>query len=182
MNIRLLAPNMQKVLFFILLLCLPSIMLAQYDPGAINYGLVAIKSSSSVNEIGLGARIEYAGNCYTTYIGEYNRLFSVGTEEEVEGYNELAFGVNLILFNWYPTTITAGFGYIGNDADISEEIEEDALIAFRTGNFNHGAQIKLRALHQVSVPVHIFAELNLKSLGDEFHTLLIGFSYDFDAR
>ncbi|WP_299257266.1 hypothetical protein [uncultured Aquimarina sp.] len=173
---------MNRILFVIIFFCLSFTATAQYEPSAINYGLVAIKSFGTVEEIGLGARIEYASNCYTTFIGEYNRLFSIGTDEEVDGYNELALGVNLILFNWYPTTITAGFGYIGNDSSVFEEIEDDALIAFRTGNFNHGAQIKIRALHQISVPVHIFAELNIKSLGRQYDTFLVGFSYDFDAR
>ncbi|GAA3522137.1 hypothetical protein GCM10022393_40840 [Aquimarina addita] len=156
--------------------------IAQYDPGAMNYGFSVIKSFHSLNETGAGVRLEYASNCYTTFIGEYNRLFSVGTKEDVESYNELALGVNLILFNWYPTTITAGLGYIGNDSTAFEEIEEDAFLGFRTGDLNHGVQIKIRALHQISVPVHIFAEFNVKSLGRRYDTFLVGFSYDFDAR
>lgn len=173
---------MKRILFIIILCCLSFTSNAQYEPGALNYGMVAIKSFGSVDEVGLGARIEYASNCYTTFIGEYNRLFSVDTTDNPDNYNELALGVNLILFNWYPTTITAGFGYIGNDSSVFEEIEDEALIAFRSGDFNHGAQIKLRALHQISIPVHIFAELNIKSLGRQYDTFLIGFSYDFDAR
>ncbi|MCK8521988.1 hypothetical protein M0D21_10445 [Aquimarina sp. D1M17] len=167
-------------LILVLLFCVHTAV-AQYDPGAVNYGFVGIKSFGLQNEVGVGARVEYAFNCYTTFIGEYNRSFSVGDEEEYEGFNELAFGVNLILFNWYPTTITAGMSYVGNDSDFFEEIEDEAFLGFRTGNFNHGAQIKLRALHQVSIPVHIFAELNIKSLGRRYDTFLIGFSYDFNA-
>ena len=115
-------------------------------------------------------------------MGEYNRSFSIASNDEAEAYNELALGVNLILFNWYPTTITAGFGYIGNDSSIFEEIEDEAFIGLRTGDFNHGVQIKLRALYQISIPVHIFAELNIKSLGRRYDTFLVGFSYDFEAR
>ncbi|GAA4277750.1 hypothetical protein GCM10022259_24740 [Aquimarina mytili] len=155
---------------------------AQYDPGAVNYGAVAIKNFGLENEVGLGVRVEYAFNCYTTFLGEYNRSFAIAADDAYEGYNELAIGVNLILFNWYPTTITAGMGYIGNDSSIFEDIEDEAFLGFRTGNFNHGAQIKIRALHQVSTPVHVFAELNVKSLGRPYDTFLIGFSYDFNAR
>ena len=173
---------MKRSLLIILLLCCAHTVKAQYEPGAVNYGLTAIKTANTINEVGLGARIEYASNCYTTFLGEYNRLFSVASDDEVEGYNELALGVNLILFNWYPTTITAGFGYIGNDSSFFEEVEDDAFIGLRTGGFNHGVQIKLRALHQISIPVHIFAEVNLKSLGDQYHTFSVGFSYDFEAR
>lgn len=173
---------MKHFLILLILLFSATKVLAQYEPSAINYGFVAIKSFGFQNEGGLGVRMEYASNCYTTFLGEYNRLFSIGAEDEVEGYNELALGVNLILFNWYPTTITAGLGYIGNDSSVFETIEDEAFLGFRTGGFNHGAQIKLRALHQISIPVHIFAELNLKSLGRRYDTFLIGFSYDFNAR
>jgi len=155
---------------------------AQYDPSAFNYGIIGAKSFGAASEIGVGARIEYASNCYTTFLGEYNRFFSLESEEDGGAYNELALGVNLILFNWYPTTITAGIGYAGNDSPNFKDVEKEAFLAFRTGSFNHGAQIKLRALHQISIPVHIFAELNIKSLGRRYDTFFIGFSYDFDAR
>ena len=173
---------MKKIVLPLLLLLGLHNATAQYDPGAVNYGFVGIKSFGLQNEVGLGARVEYAFNCYTTFIGEYNRAFAIGAEGDYEGFNELAFGVNLILFNWYPTTITAGMSYIGNDSSFFEEIEDEAFLGIRSGNFNHGAQIKLRALHQISVPVHIFAELNVKSLGRRYDTFLIGFSYDFKAR
>ncbi len=174
--------KMNKILWLICICCGLYTASAQYDPGATNFGLVASKSFGLENEIALGGRIEYAFNCYTTFIGEYNRTFAVGADEDYEGFNELALGVNLIMFNWYPTTITAGIGYMGNDSKEFEAIEDDAFLGFRTGNFNHGAQIKLRALHQVSIPVHIFAEINVKSLGRRYDTFLVGFSYDFNAR
>ncbi len=173
---------MNKILLLILLLCTTFTSYAQYDPSATNYGLVVSKSFGLENEIAIGARVEYAFNCYTTFIGEYNRTFAIGAEDDYEGFNEFALGVNLIMFNWYPTTITAGIGYMGNDSDEFEDIEDDAFLSFRTGNFNHGAQIKIRALHQISIPVHIFAELNVKSLGRRYDTFLVGFSYDFNAR
>ncbi|EZH72900.1 hypothetical protein ATO12_22490 [Aquimarina atlantica] len=173
---------MRRILLLTSLLCIPYISSAQYDPGATNYGFAAAKSFGLENELALGARIEYAFNCYTTFLGEYNRSFAIGADEEYEGYNELAIGVNLILFNWYPTTITAGIGYVGNDSEEFEAIEEDAFLGFRTGSFNHGAQIKIRALHQISIPVHIFVELNVKSLGRRYDTFMVGFSYDFYAR
>ncbi len=173
---------MNRILALIFLWCSVYTTSAQYDPSATNYGLVASKSFGLSNEIALGARVEYAFNCYTTFMGEYNRTFAIGAEDDYEEFNELALGVNLIMFNWYPTTITAGIGYVGNDSDEFEAIEEDAFLGFRTGNFNHGAQIKIRALHQVSIPVHIFAELNVKSLGRRYDTFLVGFSYDFNAR
>ncbi len=165
-----------------LLLCANYISTAQYDPGAINYGLTLAKIIGKEQELAIGGRIEYAFNCSTTFIGEYNRSFAIKVEKEYEGFNEFALGVNLILFNWYPTTITAGMGYIGNDSNIFKSIEDEAFLGFRTGDFNHGAQIKIRALHQIITPLHVYAELNIKSLGRRYDTLLIGFNYDFEAR
>ena len=95
------------------------------------------------------------------------------------GFNEVAFGVNIILFNWFPTTVTAGIGYIGNDSKIFEDIEKEAYFYFRSGSFNHGAQIKLRGIHEFSESIHLFAELNIKSLGRRYDTVGVGFVYDF---
>lgn len=165
------------------LLCTVITVSAQYEPKAWNYGLTASKTIGYESEVGIGARIEYALNCYTTYMAEYNRSIEFSTTDEDLSFDEIALGVNLILFNWYPTTITAGMGYVGNNsALIKDNNDDDAFLVLSSGNFNHGGQIKLRALHQLSIPLHIFAEINIKSLGSDYHTLLIGFSYDFNAR
>ena len=67
---------------------------AQYNPGAFHYGLAAIKGFESVNEVGVGARAEYAYNCYNTFLVEFNHLFSVGNSIENESYSEFALGTN----------------------------------------------------------------------------------------
>ncbi len=146
-----------------------------------NYGLVVSKNFGQEKELGVGVRVEYAFNCSTTFMGEYNRSFNFDTSDENQktGYNEFAFGVNLILFNWYPTTITAGIGYIANDGTLLDTTEDTSFLSFETGDINHGAQIKIRALHQLSDPIHVFGELNIKSLGSQYHTFLVGISYDF---
>lgn len=174
--------KMRFLLLFVGLAIASSKMTAQYDVGAMNYGLAIAKNYGEEKEWAVGARVEYAFNCFTTFMGEYNHTFSFHEEHDFERYSEFAAGVNLILFNWYPTTITAGMGYIGNNSKAFENIEDKAYLSFKTGNFNHGVQIKIRALHQVSTPIHIFAEVNAKSLGKLYHTFLIGFNYDFNAR
>lgn len=173
--------HIKKVCVLLFLAIAPSAS-GQYDITALNFGLVAGKGMYSIQNVGLGTRVEYAYNCSTTFMLEYNHLFSVPEDQNFDNYNEVALGVNLIMFNWYPTTITAGFGYMLNDSSYFENIKEDAFLAFQQGNINHGAQIKLRALHQLSQPIHIFAEYNLKSLGRQYDSFLIGFSYDFEAK
>jgi len=170
-----------KYLYSILLVFLMTFNLnAQYDPGAINYGITANKDFQSLETAGLGLRVEYAYNCYTTYTFEYNRNFSFA--DNSDNYGEFAAGVNLILFNFHPTTITAGMGYIVNSDSNFEEEEDDATLFFQSGNLNHGVQIKLRALHQISSHIHLFTEVNLKSLGNKYHNLTFGFNYEFNPR
>ena len=173
---------MKKSLLCVCIYCISYAAIAQYDPVAVNYGVVTTKNLGNANELGAGVRIEYAYNCSTTYMAEYTRMFSLGGEESADGYNELALGVNLILFNWYPTTITAGFGYVVNDSSFYQEVKGDNSIGISSGDLHHGAQIKLRALHEVTSSIHIFGELNIKSLGRRYDTFLIGFSYDFYGR
>ncbi|MFC5046473.1 hypothetical protein ACFSTE_03360 [Aquimarina hainanensis] len=174
---------MKKVIIFIFVFGFVRGIYGQYDPGAVNYGITAIKPVASQQGIGAGIRVEYAPNCYTTYMGELAQVFSLDTEQEPSGgYHEFGIGVNLILFNWYPTTITGGIGYIGNNSSFFPSVEDDAFLAFRTGDINHGAQIKIRALYHLSTPIHVFAEFNLKSLGREYDTVLLGISYDFNTR
>ena len=152
---------------------------AQYDINSFNYGLTVNKILAVGEEVGVGVRAEYAFNCSTTFLAEYNRSFVFAENRTSESFNEVALGVNLIVFNWYPTTITAGMAYIGNDASFFESIKDDAYLYFSNGSFHHGAQIKIRALYQVSPPLHIFIEGNLKSLGRRFDTIQLGFNFDF---
>ena len=155
---------------------------AQYNPGIFNYGIVAIKGANSVSEIGGGLRVEFAYNCYNTFMVEYNRLFSVASNNENSGYNEVVLGTSLILFNWNPTTVTAGMGYVvNNDSDFKNKVDEANLV-FQTESLNHGVQIKLRGLHKLSRSIHVFGEFNLKSLGADYHNFLIGLNYEFNAR
>ncbi|MFL1895983.1 hypothetical protein ACJRPK_09795 [Aquimarina sp. 2-A2] len=156
----------------------------QYEPNSLNFGVAINKNFGLASELGIGVRVEYAPNCFTTYMGEFNRQILINPDEEERrtGYNEVAVGVNLILFNWYPTTITAGIGYVGNDEPGLDERLDKAFLVIQSGNFNHGAQIKLRALYQLTIPIHIYAELNIKSLGRRYDTFVIGFNYDFAAR
>ena len=171
---------MNYIYSLLLIFFLTSKVNAQYSPSAINYGITLNKEFQSLESAGLGLRLEYAYNCFTTYIVEYNRYHSFN--EGSDSYDEFGAGINLILFNYFPTTITAGIGYIVNGDSNFEEEEDNATLFFRTGNLNHGAQIKLRALHKISSHVHLFAEANLKSLGNKYHNFLIGFNYEFNPR
>ena len=169
-----------NMLLISVMICFVSALIplqAQYDTATINYGIDITKNLGLASEAGIGLRLEYAHNCYTTYMAEYHYFSTF--ESEHENYHEVALGANLIMFNWYPTTITAGMGYIVNTSKAFEEIEDEAFIGIRTGNLNHGAQIKLRALHNVSQYMHLFTDLNIKTLGSRYHTFTLGLNYEF---
>ena len=82
------APMIRKYYTLYILLCVAVSAVAQYEPQAWNYGLTASKSAGFESEVGFGVRIEYAPNCYTTYMAEYNRSFDFGTTEEDLSFDE----------------------------------------------------------------------------------------------
>ena len=161
---------------FLLLFVFPfSFLYAQYNPGAINYGGSVHKNIWS-NSYGAGARVEYAANCFTTFLGEVNLS---NNDSNING--ELVSSVNLILFNFHPTTITAGMGFLLNfDKNYIEN--DSSFLVFENENAQFGALMKFRALHKVSRTVHIFAEMNLRSIGREYHNVSVGYNYNFGAR
>ena len=57
---------------------------AQYDINSFHYGITAHKNLGKSTEGGVGVRMEYAMNCATTFLAEYNRyiLFQSGTDEK----------------------------------------------------------------------------------------------------
>jgi len=172
--------SVRSVFFLTVLFGISTLNLsAQYDIDAMNYGVMLTKNAGNAEEIGVGIRAEYAFNCSTTFLAEFNHSFALGDDKSFTSYNDWGIGVNVILFNWYPTTITAGMGYTGNDSKDFENVEDEAFLSIVAGSINHGAQVKIRALHQLSEAVHIFAEANVKSLGNRYHTFGIGISYDF---
>ena len=72
------APMIRKYYILYILFCIATSVSAQYEPQAWNYGLTGSKTVGFKSEVGIGARIEYAPNCYTTYMAEYNRSLDFG--------------------------------------------------------------------------------------------------------
>jgi|GEM_PF-4403708 len=128
---------------------------AQYIPQGWNYGLGAVGTIGGQQQFGFSPRVEYAPTCYTS---------------------------NTILFNFDPTYITVGLGYMVNTSTAFEAMQKEALLFFTTGAINHGLQMKLRALIRMSLPMHFFIELNVKSLGRYYDAVAIGLLYDFDLN
>ncbi len=152
---------------------------AQYIPQGVNYGIAATGSFREETLLGFSPRVEYAPTCYTSYMATYGYLFPIA-DSTVDGIHEFSFSVNTILFNFEPTYITVGAGYMFNTSSTFDEKDNEAILFFKTGDINHGLELKLRALIRLKLPLHVFAEMNIRSLGREYDTIGVGILYDFD--
>jgi len=148
-----------------------------YDHGSIDFGLGAIISVGLQEEVGFDIRFQYTSSSKkTTYIAEYNRFF-IKEFENTEVYNEFGVSYNLRLIHWEGLSITGGVGYVGNDYEVLSRAEDTSNLFFSTGNFNHAAALKLRGLYNITTPIHVFVELNLKSFGKRYDTVIFGLTY-----
>jgi len=168
---------MIKNLFLFLPVLYTSALFSQYENGSVDLGLGAIISVGLQEEVGFDIRFQYTSPTEKdAYIAEYNRYF-IKELENTEVYNELGASYNIRLFYWEALSITGGIGYVGNDYRVLSRAEDTSNLFFSTGSFNHGAQLKFRGLYQITMPIHIFAELNLKSFGRRYDTFSFGMTY-----
>ncbi|GAA3522143.1 hypothetical protein GCM10022393_40850 [Aquimarina addita] len=149
----------------------------QFEHGSVDFGLGAVISVGLQEEVGFDIRFQYTTpNQKNTYLTEYNRFF-VRELENTEVYNEFGITYNIRLIHWESLSITGGAGYIGNDYRVLSRAEDTSSLFFTTGNFNHAAFLKFRGLYQVTNPIHVFAEFNLKSFGKRYDTVILGLTY-----
>lgn len=148
-----------------------------YERGSIDFGLGAVISVGLQEEAGFDVRFQYTNPTkIKTVIAEYNRFF-VKEFENTEVYNELAASYNLRLFHWETLSITAGVGYVVNDYQVLSRARDTSNLFFSTGDVNHAGFLKLRGLYNITTPIHVFAELNLKSFGKRYDTFIFGLTY-----
>ncbi len=167
---------LNKLLLFSVLL-FSSNVFSQYENGSIDFGLGAVISVGLQEEVGFDIRFQYTSQTQKdSYIAEYNRYF-IKEFENTEVYNELGVSYNIRLIHWETLSITGGLGYVGNDYRVLSRAEDTSNLFFSTGNFNHGAVLKFRGLYHLTTPIHIFAELNLKSFGRRYDTFAFGITY-----
>lgn len=164
--------------FFTLLVFISSIhVFSQYERGSVDFGLGAVISVGLQEEAGFDIRLQYtSASKISNYIGEYNRFF-VKEFENTEVYNEFMATYNLRLFHWETLSITGGAGYVVNDYEVLNRAEDTSSLFFKTGNINHAGLLKLRGLYNITTPIHIFIEFNLKSFGKRYDTVVFGLTY-----
>ena len=148
-----------------------------YERGSVDFGLGAVISVGLQEEAGFDIRFQYTNSTkIKAVIAEYNRFF-VKEFENTQVYNELAASYNLRLFNWETLSITAGVGYVVNDYKVLSRARDTSTLFFSTGDVNHAGFLKLRGLYNITTPIHVFVELNLKSFGKRYDTFIFGLTY-----
>ncbi|MBQ4820360.1 hypothetical protein [Aquimarina sp. MMG016] len=167
---------MKKILLLLIFISSSNVF-SQYERGSVDFGVGAVISVGLQEEVGFDVRFQYtSSDRITSYIAEYNRYF-IKEFENTEVYNEFAVVYNLRFIHYNPISITAGIGYVGNDYMVLSRAEDTSNLFFTTGTFNHGAVLKLRGLYNITTPIDIFAELNLKSFGRRYDTFAFGLTY-----
>lgn len=149
----------------------------EYENGSIDMGVGAIISVGLQEEWGFDIRLQYTNiDKKKVIITEYNRYF-IRQFENTEVYNELMASYNHRLLHWNGIDITGGLGYVANDYEVSSRAADTSNLFFETGKFSHGVLLKLRGIYQLSEPVYVFAEVNMKSFGRRYDTFAFGLTY-----
>ncbi|MFD2565324.1 hypothetical protein [Aquimarina rubra] len=169
---------MKKVLvILVVLIWIPTFSQEIYERGTIDFGLGAVISVGLQEEVGFDIRFQYTSSSRkTTYVAEYNRFF-IKELENTRAFNDVGLSYNLRLIQWESLSITGGIGYVGNDYEVLSRAEDTSNLFFSTGNFNHGVGLKFRGLYNITNPIHLFVELNLKSFGRRYDTFGFGLTY-----
>ncbi|MDH7444462.1 hypothetical protein [Aquimarina sp. 2201CG14-23] len=168
---------MKKILAITIFLVSLNMFSQNYERGSVDFGLGAVISVGLQEEAGFDIRFQYTSSSQkTTYLGEYNRFF-VKEFENTEVYNEFGLSYNIRLIHWETLSITGGVGYVINDYEVLSRAEDTSDFFFSTGDINHAGFLKFRGLYNITTPIHIFVELNLKSFGKRYDTVIFGLTY-----
>lgn len=169
---------MFRFLFFLLV---TNFVYAQHEPKAWIVGLNTNTTFSNLSNLGGSLQVNYAYNCYTTYVNE----ISVFTFNNQTAY-EVASSVNLILNNFKASQfiLTGGIGLTVTHVTLSASDLEDSFLNISTDtNETHlGVLGKIRGLYQFKPGWNWVNEINLKTLGSNFINFSTGFNYEFPYR
>lgn len=163
------------LLFCTFILCIAN-MNAQTR--SFDFGAGAIISVGFQEEWGVDVRAHYHHTEKWGFSGEYNIFFRRDvTSQNTETFNEITLNANYKLMEIVGISIFGGLGYTGNNFDLNDRDPDTSTLYFESGNFNHGAQIKLLGNMPIGTHVKIFAEMNLKSFGRRYDTFVFGLLY-----
>ena len=175
-----------KVSFYLLIFVLLSLGTAhaQFDRGLVDFGLGGVISVGVQEETGFDVRLQYTSvNKRNVYIAEYNRFYSRLARVEdrrsdiPESFNEFGFSYTTRIVCLKPVTFFGGIGYVANDYEVLSNARDTSNLFIQGDSYNHGLQIKLRGVYTFLEKLNIFSEINFKSFGRRYDTVVLGISY-----
>ncbi len=168
---------MRLIFVTILLLFFTKTIQGQYDRGTIDFGLGAVISVGLQEEIGFDARLQFTTLTEKyRYLVAYNRYFISETQNR-EVLNELEADFMIQVVTYEGLKLDAGIGYVVNDYRLLKNARDTSNLFINSGRYNHGLQLKMRGAYQLFLPVDVFLELNLKSFGRRYDTIVFGLTY-----
>lgn len=168
-------PGIFKLIpFLFFIFCLEK---AKAQTPAFDFGAGTAISVGFQDEWAVGVRTHYHWNRWSG-LAEYNLFFQRdATSQNTAHFNEIALGVNYYLTGILGISVSAGLGYVGNNFDLNENDPDTSTLYFKSGNFNHGAQLKLLGNIPLGKRIKIYAEMNFKSFGRRYDTFAFGLLY-----
>lgn len=170
-----------KLLF--LYCCILFLGKASAQTASLDFGAGAIISVGFQDEWGIGIRSHYHTHEKWGFSGEYNIFFRRDvTAQNTETFKEVVVSANYKLMEILGVSIFGGLGYTGNNFELNERDPDTSTLYLESGNFNHGAQLKLLGNLPLGTHMKLFAEMNLKSFGRRYDTFAFGLLYSIPMR
>lgn len=169
-----------KKLFFIttLLLCSYSV-LGQHNPRNWVIGGQAFIPFSEAELVGATLQLNYASNCYTTFVNEFS-AYNVFDESFYQGTSSVTLVINN--FKRQNFFLTGGLGLSLTNVNLNKKQLNDAFFVFSQGDFHLSTVFKLRGLLQFNKWFFWTSEINVNTLGDNFVTFSTGINYELPQR
>ncbi len=163
-----------RFIFWGLLFCSVNIM-AQHNPKNFVIGGELTAPFSDIELGGGTIQLNYASNCYTTYVNELS-VFNIGEDPFFQG----ASSVNLIINNFKRQNffLIGGIGLSLTKTALTKKELDDAFFSFSEGEFHLSALFKLRGMLQFNKWTFWTTEINVNTLGNDFITFSTGINYE----
>lgn len=166
---------MKNLLVIILTLFVGNQIGAQHNPKNWVIGAQATSPFSGLDLAGATLQVNYASNCYTTFVNEFTAFNVFDTP-----YYQGASSVTLIINNFERQHffLTGGLGLSLTKLNLQKEELDDAFFVFSQGNYHLSTVFKIRGLLQFNKWFFWTSEINVNTLGDNFVTFSTGINYE----
>ncbi len=167
---------MRKLLIILIALLCYVNMVGQHNPKNFVIGAELTAPFSDIEFGGATVQLNYASNCYTTFVNELSVYNLTGDQPFYQG----ASSVNLIINNFKRQNffLVGGIGLSLTNGELGKEALDDAFFSFSQGDYHLSAVFKLRGMLQFNKWTFWTTEINVNTLGDDFVTFSTGINYE----